>query len=101
MWAKVFASLGVLICIGLAVHMCLSPRAKSALSRWGLKVVQRLRAQRRRQTSSASDKLREQAAREEARAVIARAKSGARPEGEWDGNVYRPKRFGKQPRKPH
>lgn len=98
MLSNIFATLGLLLCLALALHMVLRPRqqlwvnARLRRAMWRLQHGwQHLRGWRRR-----SD-LKDSAAAEAA-AAIERAR--AKADGEWDGNVYRPKQFEK-PRKPH
>ncbi|MCV2360438.1 hypothetical protein LNV08_15790 [Paucibacter sp. TC2R-5] len=100
--STVLAAAGLLTCIFLAIRMCLSPRLRQQMdarlrrAAWGLRDAgHRLGVywrSRRFKKSAAS----------EADAAIRRAKTAHKPDGEWDGNVYRPKSFGKdKPRKPH
>jgi hypothetical protein len=90
------AGAGLLTCILLAIQMSLSPRRRQQLDA-------RLRDAGRRVTQYWRGRRFKQSAASEAEAAIRRAQgSAAKPEGEWDGNVYRPKRFGKdKPRKLH
>ncbi|MFG6455250.1 hypothetical protein [Roseateles sp. BYS96W] len=99
----VLAAAGLATCIALAVHMALPYRLRSRVDA----VVARLGAWARTKIDSAVGWRRRQrqtrAAALEAERVIRRARDSAqqgRVEGEWDGNVYRPKSFEK-PRKPH
>jgi hypothetical protein len=103
------AGLGLATCVALAVHMALPVRARervdAALRRLGLGLhaqAERLTGWRRRQRLS-------RAAALEAERAIRRAQSSAhdtaqrdtaRTDGEWVGNVFRPKGFEK-PKKPH
>ncbi|WP_422017523.1 hypothetical protein [Roseateles sp.] len=102
----VLAVLGLVTCIALAVHMALPWRARNRvdaglarLSAWAQRQMDRATGWRRRQRQT-------RAAALEAERVIRRAREatlheqGRRAGGEWDGNVYRPKRFEK-PKKPH
>ncbi|MFG6463676.1 hypothetical protein ACG04Q_19030 [Roseateles sp. DXS20W] len=99
----VLASLGLAVCIVLAVHMALPSRlrrrvdaAMARLGDWLQAQVDRAIGWRRRQRQT-------RAAALEADRVIRRARESAqnsRTDGEWDGNVYRPKSFEK-PKKPH
>lgn len=104
MITKVFASLGLLICIALALHMCLGRRQQSWLearwarvTRWaGATLTWRFDGRERRRV-----------AHEATMDAIARAKrrSAREPapvDGSWEGNIYRPKAFeGKTQRKLH
>jgi len=103
----VLAATGLAICIALGVHMALPYRAQARVNAvlarlwaWVQAQVGRLTGWRRQQRQT-------RAAALEAERVIRRARESAlhderdkRPEGEWDGNVYRPKSFEK-PKKPH
>jgi hypothetical protein len=104
----VLAATGLAICIALAIHMALPYRAQARVDAMGRRLVTALRRQfdrltgwRRRQRQTRNAVL-------EAERVIRRAREAAlhddrdrrRAEGEWDGNVYRPKNFEK-PKKPH
>jgi len=101
MISNVFAALGLLLCLALAVHMLLRPRqqlwvdARLRRAMWRLRDGwQHLIGWRRRSNLNKS-------AAAEAEAAIERARKKAEGrEGDWDGNVYRPKQFEK-PRKPH
>jgi len=101
----VLAALGLATCIALAVHMALPYGARSRVDM----AVARLGAWLRAQVDSAAGWRRRQrlnrAATLEAQRVIRRARESSqngegRLDGEWDGNVYRPKSFDK-PKKPH
>ena len=95
-FSTVMAAAGLLTCIFLAIRMALPARSRqqldASLRRMGWRLRDKasamgvwLRAQRHRKTAAG-----------EAEAAIRRAQSTAsKPEGEWDGNVYRPKRFDK------
>lgn len=79
---KVLAAITVGVCIVLLLRLAIGPDRIAGLLRW--------RAAKRQ-------------AEREAKSVIERARRGGRdtrPEGDWDGNVYRPKNFGR-PKKPH
>jgi hypothetical protein len=98
------AAAGLAICVALALHMALPYRARARvdaavarLGAWLQAQVDRATGWRRRQRQT-------RAAALEAERVIRRAREsaqqGGRADGEWDGNVYRPKSFDK-PKKPH
>jgi hypothetical protein len=98
------AAIGLAICIALAVHMALPNRVRARvdgafarLGAWLQGQIDRALGWRRRQRQV-------RFAAMEAERVIRRARESAqqngRVEGEWDGNVYRPKSFDK-PKKPH
>ena len=77
---KIVAGLALAVCLGLLVRLAIGPERIARLLRW--------RAARR-------------SAAREARSAIERAKRGAgSSDGDWDGNVYRPKNF-RRPKKPH
>lgn len=81
---KVFAAIVLIGCLVLLVRLAVGPERVSRWLRW--------RSERR-------------SAEREAKSAIERArrKSGVppgQPPGDWDGNVYRPKNFGR-PKKPH
>jgi hypothetical protein len=109
------AALVLIACLVLLVRLMLPPAQRARLDafgrrRWGgvragsVSAWHGLRSWRHR-----TPKARQDAART-AEEVIRRAREGrrppgkgngaAKPDGEWDGNVYRPKSF-KPPRKPH
>ncbi len=99
----VLAALGLATCIALAVHMALPYRARARVDGWVMALGDWLRAQMDRATGWRRRQRQTRAAALEAERVIRRARESAqngRPEGEWDGNVYRPKSFEK-PKKPH
>lgn len=99
----VLAAFGLVICIALAIHMALPRRLRArvdamlaGLQGWWLRQFDRAVGWRRHQRQ-------QRAAALEAERIIRRARESAqntRVDGEWDGNVYRPKRFDK-PKKPH
>ena len=103
--STVMAAAGLLICIFLALRMALPTRLRQQLdarlrrSSWALRA-----AGTRLQLWWRSRRFKNSAATE-ADAAIRRAQAAPKPEGEWDGNVYRPKRFGgdnkKKPRDLH
>lgn len=103
MFHTVLAVIGLVVCIALAVHMALPYRlrarvdaAVTRLGGWLQAQLDRAVGWRRRQRQT-------RAAALEAERVIRRAQESAqtgRLDGEWDGNVYRPKSFEK-PKKPH
>jgi hypothetical protein len=78
---KVLAAITVGVCIVLLLRLAIGPDRIAGVLRW--------RAAKRQ-------------AEREAKSVIERARRGGaqRPEGDWDGNVYRPKNF-RRPKKPH
>lgn len=99
----VLAAVGLALCIALAVHMALPYRARARVDAVVARLGDWLRAQGDRATGWRRRQRQTRAAALEAERVIRRARESAqqgRPEGEWDGNVYRPKSFDK-PRKPH
>ena len=99
------AAAGLVTCIALAVHMALPYRARARVDAQLRRLVGWARAQVDRLTGWRRHQRQTRAAALEADRVIRRAREtalreGGRPDGEWDGNVYRPKRFDK-PKKPH
>jgi hypothetical protein len=106
MFSHVLAALGLTTCVALAVHMALplarQRRVNALLTRWAWQVRGRSMAAFGRARGWRQERLRERAATDEANELIRRASQrskGAPPEGEWDGNVYRPKAFDKPDRK--
>ena len=102
MLPKPLAAIGLLVCVLMALHMMLSvsqrARFDAALRRWAHGFSVRLHHvldwRGRRRVA--------RRARAEADSLIRRAKSSnPLPEGEWDGNVYRPKQFEGDKRKLH
>ncbi len=107
MFETLLAATGLVVCIALGVHMALPYRLQAkvdagvaALLSWSQLQMARLTGWRRRQRQT-------RAAALEAERVIRRARESAlhdardnRLDGEWNGNVYRPKSFEK-PKKPH
>lgn len=91
MFAKVFAALGLLVCVLLAIDMFLPVRVQRAWRAW----IRRPSLDQWRSRFSSRDRRR--AAHDAAQDAIARAKHRSE---HWDGNVYRGKEF-KQRRKPH
>lgn len=100
------AASGLALCIAMAIHMALPYRAQARVDQWLRRVGAWLQAQLDRLTGWRRRQRQTRAAALEAERVIRRAREtalreqGSRPEGEWDGNVYRPKSFDK-PKKPH
>ncbi|MEJ6000682.1 hypothetical protein [Paucibacter soli] len=98
MFVKLVASVGLLICLALALHMCLGRARQRRLEAWLAGYRDRLFAIGSRRFNSRE---RRRAAHEAAMDAISRAKRTTDDEL-WDGNVYRPKEFnGKPPGKPH
>jgi hypothetical protein len=88
MLEKIFAATGLLICLVLALRLLLGAPRRQRLDARLRGLWLQLRGWRRLR----EDKKRAEA---EAEAAIRRARSASRmQEGEWDGNVYRPKQFG-------
>lgn len=99
----VLAALGLAICIALAIHMALPYRARAQVDATVARLGAWLRGQVDRATGWRRRQRQTRAAAMEAERVIRRARESSlrdKPEGEWDGNVYRPKSFEK-PKKPH
>lgn len=109
------ATLVLIACLVLLVRLMLPPAQRARLDATGRRTFAGLRAGSLSAWEALSSlrhrtpKARQDAART-AEEVIRRAREGqrppgkgngaAKPDGEWDGNVYRPKSF-KPPRKPH
>jgi hypothetical protein len=94
MFARILAATVLLVCIAIAVQMllpgALRRRVDAGLRRLRWWVVEGWRAVVCWRLRSGHKK----AAEAEAEAAIRRARKGSRiVDGEWDGNVYRPKRF--------
>ncbi|RZL38609.1 MAG: hypothetical protein EOP35_05365 [Rubrivivax sp.] len=103
MLQTVLATIGLAICIAMALHMVMPRRAQArvdamldGIGTWMRAQIDRATGWRRRQRQTRA------AALEAERAILRARQSSSRdrPEGEWDGNVYRPKSFDK-PKKPH
>jgi hypothetical protein len=97
------AAAGLAICVALALHMALPYRARARVDAAVARLGAWLRAQVDRATGWRRRQRQTRAAALEAERVIRRARESAqqgRMDGEWDGNVYRPKSFDK-PKKPH
>lgn len=98
------AAAGLATCIAMAVHMALPWRAQAQVDALLRRLGQALQAQMDRLTGWRRRQRQTRAAALEAERVIRRAREaalhGSRPDGEWDGNVYRPRSFDK-PKKPH
>ena len=103
MFHTVLAVIGLVVCIALAVHMALPYRLRARADAAVARLVGGLRAQFDRAAGWRRRQRQTRAAALEAERVIRRAQESAqngRLDGEWDGNVYRPKSFEK-PKKPH
>ncbi len=96
MMEKILASLGLVVCVALLVHMALGPRRRQAVD---AAVARALQALRRTAWGLWHWRSTRETARREADDAIQRARQG-RTQGQWDGNVYRPRSF-KGPKKPH
>ena len=100
------AATGLVICIAMGLHMALPARLKARVDAVLRRVGGWLRAQVERLVQWRSEQRQTRAAALEADRVIRRAREaalreqGQRHDGEWTGNVYRPKSFEK-PKKPH
>ncbi|MCV2357282.1 hypothetical protein LNV09_24315 [Paucibacter sp. B2R-40] len=101
-FSTVMAAAGLLTCIFLAIRMCLSPHLRQQLDARLRRAAWRLRDVGQGLGTYLRSRRFKKSAASQADAAIRRAKTAAKPEGEWDGNVYRPKSFSKdKPRKPH
>ncbi|MCV2352484.1 hypothetical protein [Paucibacter sp. Y2R2-4] len=96
--SSLFAVIVLLICLFMGVRMLLKPQQQrqidARLRRMQFLLLQQLQGLKRK----AQHRPNKKAASAEAEAAIRRAQSKARgankPEGSWEGNVYKPKRFG-------
>lgn len=109
MFQTLLAAAGLAICIALGVHMALPHRARARVDAHLARLVAWVRAQAARATGWRRQQRQTRAAALEAERVIRRARESALHDardgrgdgdGEWSGNVYRPKSFDK-PKKPH
>jgi hypothetical protein len=104
MLQTLLAATGLAICIAMGVHMALPYRLRARVDATVARLGDWLQAQMDRLTGWRRRQRQTRAAALEAERVIRRAResaqSDARLDGEWDGNVYRPKSFEK-PKKPH
>ncbi|KQY89116.1 MULTISPECIES: hypothetical protein [Roseateles] len=94
---------GLVVCLVLALHMALPYRIRARVDATLARVGAWLQGQASRATGWRRRQRQTRAAALEAERVIRRARESAqksRVDGEWDGNVYRPKNFDK-PKKPH
>lgn len=92
-----FASLGLFICVLLLVRMALRPRARERLDHvghtlrgQGVALYGRLAGLIRRRAPGPV-RPDPKAARQLAQEAIRRARGGSSTQGEWDGNVFRPR----------
>jgi len=96
--SNLLAAIGLLICLFMGVRMLLKPQQQrlvdAHLRRMQFFLLQQFQSLKSRLQHRPNKK----AASAEAEAAIRRAQSkarnGVKPEGAWEGNVYRPKRFG-------
>ena len=86
---RVLAAIALVVCVALLVRLAIGARRRARLDAWVLRVARWARA------GAISARHRREAARV-ADAAIKRARE--RGEGEWEGNVYKPKSFRKPPR---
>ena len=95
-----FAALGLLVCLGLAVHMALGRSRQLRVNAWFARMSWALRAWWQRKPWRRGDR---RLAKDVAEDAIRRARSSSRTDGqghgEWEGNVYFPKRFEERRRK--
>ncbi|HEY1129784.1 MAG TPA: hypothetical protein VGF12_10305 [Roseateles sp.] len=107
MLQTLLAATGLAVCVALGVHMALPYRARAWVDSGRARLVTWVRIQVTRATGWRRHQRQTRAAAQEAERVIRRARESAlhdardsRIDGEWTGNVYRPKSFDK-PKKPH
>lgn len=103
MIAKIFASFGLLICLALALHMCLGRRQQLRLEQLASRIMTWFSSGMNRRFDGRERRL---AAHQAAMDAINRAQRSSHMEpapldGSWEGNIYRPKRFEQKPQKPH
>ncbi|NCT84903.1 MAG: hypothetical protein GXC94_17285 [Comamonadaceae bacterium] len=107
MLSTLLAATGLAACIALGLHMALPGRVRARVDAGLHRLVGSLRALATRASGWRRQQRQTRAAALEAQRVIRRARESAlhderdsRTDGEWTGNVYRPKSFDK-PKKPH
>ncbi|MDC8784771.1 hypothetical protein [Roseateles koreensis] len=88
---SLFAVLGLLVCTGLALRMAVGPKRRRQWDQSFHKAVDAARTRARKLANWQQDRRHQKAAAAEAAETIRRAKR--KSEGQWDGNVYRPKQF--------
>lgn len=91
MISNLFALLGLLLCLLLALHMALPRSRQAQLETWGRRSWAGLRELALHLRHWRKHRLRKQEAAAEAADLIRRAK--ARDDVDREGNVYRPKQF--------
>lgn len=95
MTSNVLAAIGLAICLWMGLRMLLPARLNARIDAVSGRALAGLRGLRSRASNWRRDKKIEKDAALEADEAIRRARSNSRMvEGEWDGNVYRPKQFG-------
>lgn len=95
MFAKIIAALVLLICIGLAVRMVLPAAQRYRIDAFGRRLWLSVRRAWLAVTGWRRHRAMKKTAEAAAAEAIKRARAGSKiVDGEWDGNVYRPKSFG-------
>lgn len=101
---KVLAAIVTAACAVAFIRLCLGAQRRrrfdQVMRRWWLALKGLPQRLRRRPMSKKEAALLAQDAIERARQRKLGQKTPGKPDGNWDGNVYRPKSF-KGPRKPH
>lgn len=97
MTTKILAAIGLAICLWMALRMVLPARINARIDTLTWRVLGALRGLANRARTWRRDKKIEKDAAVEAEEAIRRARKASRMvEGEWDGNVYRPRQFGQK-----
>jgi hypothetical protein len=108
MLEQLLAGLTLAVCMALLLHMAIGPARRARLHAWWWARWRRLGLKRLgHRRGPLPSPQRQAAARREADAVIERARRAAErgqngesgEDGDWDGNVYRPKSFDRRPGK--
>lgn len=84
---KVFAAVGLIICLVLMARLLAGPRRRVKFDTWARDAWESVRHLHRRRAS-----------RKTAERVAEEAIRRARENGTWEGNVYKPKSFKRPPR---
>lgn len=97
MTTKILAAIGLAICLWMGLRMVLPTRINARIDALTGRALSGLRGLKMRVSTWRRDKKLAKDAAVEAEEAILRARKASRMvEGEWDGNVYRPKQFGQK-----